>query len=731
MKLQTVSHPFLPGIVVYLTAAALIAAEPSPPTITNFSAQGSERTLRFEAYPAAEGYTILGATNPAGPFTADAGFALSSYTNAGSTNVSGYEWRSTNGSGPAGFYQIAVTPMDSNALLSAIVLNRLTYGSTPDELERIHSIGPDAFIAEQLAPWDITENAGLADAAISTIGATFADADEYVSHDTNATLVDLRAWHVLRAVNADRQLLEILLQFVENHFVTEYGKTYNDLGAYHRSGSPNRNDFRKRIAAQLEYRENAAWRSTLVDPQGTFRDLLKTSAESPAMILYLDTVDNRGDNGRIANENYARELCELFCCGVDNGYDQTDIEEIAKGWTGWRIEKVDLSEVYNPHALVTTNIVPGSTNASTTDYSNLYGAWAFHYREDRHNNDPKTIFSGKTVPARFGAPWAGQNYELMLTNGSGTNGIQDGYQIVGHMADLPFTAEYLSVKLCRLLVHDGFPNPTTNTNLSEYAYYDYASGNLTPEAELVHACMLAWETNSPKGQIWKVVKTITDSELFRSHAAAMQKTKTPLEFCASAIRALRHSTNGSNLDGTFTASTDGYSISGSSSSVDSASTSPLNRMGRMLLFDREAPDGYAEAGPSWISAGTLAERTRFIQSYCIAQGEKGHTGGSSVNDAVNCVSDPVRLLESELPAASRTNAAAVAGYFLDILYPAIGAGNLELFQQSAKDFLNTDVNGVVSPFSSLTPDNTPGSDYDTRVRGMVGLLMTSPRFHEQ
>ena len=88
---------------------------------------------------------------------------------------------------------------------------------------------------------------------------------------------------------------------------------------------------------------------------GRFEDLLVAVAQSPAMLYYLDNQSNSGGN---PNENYARELCELFCLGVDNGYDQTDIEEISRGWTGWRVEMADLTNVYNPHATITTNRLP-------------------------------------------------------------------------------------------------------------------------------------------------------------------------------------------------------------------------------------------------------------------------------------------------------------------------------------------------------------------------------------
>ena len=204
-------------------------------------------------------------------------------------------------------------------------------------------------------------------------------------------------------------------------------------------------------------------------------------------------------------------------------------------------------------------------------------------------------------------------------------------------------------------------NPTTNTNLPEYAYYDYTRADLTPEARLVHACMMAWETNSPKGQIWKVVQTITDSDLFRGHAAPQQKIKTPLEFVVSGVRALRANLDTNNPAGPFTAEADAFALSGSSL-TNPDSDSPLLRMGRMLLFDREAPDGYPEDGPGWISGGTLAERIRWVQSFCIANGLDGHksTGSYRINDAGNSVCNPVQLLQAKLSSENWTTAESVA-----------------------------------------------------------------------
>ena len=724
----------------------LRATDPSPPVLTNFHATATQQGFSFAPYPAAQAYTILSATNLALPFGADTNFFQAPYnvTNVYTNVVNGtnlvttivqtfYEWRRTNSAPPMGFYRVDVTPLSSNALLASTVLNRLAYGPTPDDLAAVSSSGPQAYIDEQLAPELIAETADTAHTNLPIIEAKLVPVTSFV-YSTNAGIADLRAWHILRAVSAKRQLLEILLQFFENHFVTQYSKSYSYLQSYYTEGHK-----LDALAAQFEFLENDRWRNALLNPQCTFYDLLKISAESPAMLIYLDTVLSRGDGNNVANENYARELLELMTFGVDNGYAQSDITIQSRAWTGWRLRQVDLTNSINPFALQTTNIIPGSTNTSTTTISNLYGAWVFNYQTTYHNNSNKYIFFWdytnavpslpKTVPARFGAPWAGNAYGLVLANGSGTNGIQDGDQVIQHVANQPFTEEYISIKLCRLFVHDDFPNPSNDPTNPLYSFYDYSNlANLSAEAQLVHQCMLAWEDGNPKGQIRDVLRTIFSSDLFRGASASMQKIKTPLEFTVSAIRALRSSTNGTGLAGSFTADTDGYAIGGTSES----SVTPLTRMGNMLLFDRDTPDGYPEYGAAWISAGTLVERSRFVQSYSIAPGQAGHTG--SVNDAGNSTCNLVGLLKNQLPTASWTNAGAVADCFLGFLFPGEGAGNLSLYRAACTNYLNNgsaDNPPSSAPFASLTVSGTAGSTYDTRVRGMVGLLLTFQRFQEQ
>ena len=583
-------------------------------------------------------------------------------------------------------------------------------------------------------------NAGSIRRRLDSLGnASIEDASVTVNTVGGANLHDLRAYHVLNAVSAKRQLIQVLLQFLENHFVTQHGKSYDYLDRFYDDG--NLIDV---LATDWEFRERVKWQAALLSPDCNFYDLLKIHVESPAEIVYLDSVDSRGNGNNVANENYAREIMELFCMGVDNGYDQFDIVALSRAWTGWSVEIVDAENINNQHAPQSQRVgfYPGNGTSGT---SNLIGVWTFNYKLGNHGTNRAPIWSNwnpaspqtnpqplgsasypyasgqsKLVPARFGAPWAGQPYRLVIPGGrTGTNGIQDGYDVATTIANLPFTMEYLSVKLCRLLVHEGFPNPNTIVGSAEYNFYDYTNPNRSAEAELVRQCMVAWDTpvNGRKGNIRAVLNTIFNSDLFRSHGGSLHKVKTPVEFAVSAVRALQ-STNPA------TSTTDGYSISGRSRTASSA---PLTRMGSMMLFDRDAPDGYPEAGAPWISSGTLAERVRFIQTFLMTATDTNkadNISGGNFN-----LSDPVALLKAKLPSGSWNNAGAVADFFLANLFPAEGLGNLQSYRTLAMNFLDTNDNGVGQSLFSGLVNTTPA--YDTRVRATVAMLMTLPRFQEQ
>ena len=765
---------------------------------------------------------------------------------AGNAVTFGYELLLDPANAGQGFFSIEAVPVEAEREQCGLVLSRLAYGPTPDLLDRVMNgsspLGADGYIQEQLHPELLTETA-----------------DERLEiqvlrdrlRSQSAEVEDLQAWHSLRAVHADRQLLEVLGQFVNNHFVTYVWKVRSWL-----RDEGLDSDEAEGFAAQMEYDEMEAWKSILRDPDGTFLDLLKVSIESPSMIIYLDTVLNGKED---PNENFGRELLELFCMGVDNGYDQDDLEEMARIWTGWRLgqahpddqaatpvpytqalllpegspswkyrkgetapesnwNEISYDDTGVEWVTAQTGIGYGDGDDTTViddmryNYSSLYfrhdltipdaaavseltlrifiddgyvaylngteigrhnlglpgdphphdvfaddyegdGVWttilidndaqnllvdgknvlAVHgfqaslgssdfsfdveilegpkpvYRAvfdpAEHDEDDKVLFEGKMTDPRFGAPFANQSYELVVQGGVGSDGQLEGYTAVEHLANLPYTMEFISTKLCRLFVHENFELGT---------YYNISG--LSPEAELVRACMLAWNTpaaDGRKGNIRQVLSVIFSSDLFRSQSAANQKVKTPFEFSVSAIRALRADLGGGQL----AANTDGFDLS-----------RPMDYMG-MELFARNEPNGWPEDGEEWIDSGTLVERMRFIQNLMVPSADplKEEDLGSSQTEN-RC--DPVALLQAKIASVDLASAGVVSDYFLGVFFPAEGTANLVLEREECLRLLNSDDFGTVdaSPLSGLSVDSEA---YDKRIRSLVSLLLCSPKFQEQ
>jgi hypothetical protein len=291
----------------------------------------------------------------------------------------------------------------------------------------------------------------------------------------------------------------------------------------------------------------------------------------------------------------------------------------------------------------------------------------------------------------------------------------EGYRVAAHLANLPYTMEFVSVKLCRLFVHEGFA----------FGTYDYTAANPTLEAQLIKDCMTAWATpaaDGRKGNIRAVLQAIFSSALFRGHGASQQKVKTPLEYAVSAVRALRVSNTDTNGYLTATADSDGYGITGKSGNAP-----PLSRMGGMDLFNKAEPDGYSEFGRIWLNTANLAERMRFVQQLLMPASSALKTSDYGSPGSAN-TADPVKLLQLRLSDSAWKDAAAVVDFFLGLLFPGEGAGNMGRDRQAAIDYLNASEAGVpdASPFAGLS-----GAGYDGRVRSLVGLLMSLPRFQEQ
>ena len=140
----------------------------------------------------------------------------------------------------------------------------------------------------------------------------------------------------IRGIYSQRQLQAVMGEFWENHFTTDYDKVADYLNNLRdldgRDLFPR--NYAEGQAAQIEFTEYEFFYQNAL---GNFSDLLLYSATSPAQLIYLDNVLNRVGE---ANENYAREILELFAFGVDNRYTQTDIEELSRAFTGWQVRKV-------------------------------------------------------------------------------------------------------------------------------------------------------------------------------------------------------------------------------------------------------------------------------------------------------------------------------------------------------------------------------------------------------
>jgi len=319
-------------------------------------------------------------------------------------------------------------------------LNRLGFGPRPGEIERVKQIGLERWIQAQLNPDSIDDSAANArlanlpvlqlspaallneyppdDVAAKRLGISL---DEYrkrqqeLAHppqgahaapNTSPQEVpdELSEAKLLRAIYSERQLEEQLTNFWFNHFNVYAGK---DLDRW----------------LVLPFERDAIRPHVL----GKFRDLLEATAKSPAMLFYLDnwlsadpeSFDRiKHDPGRYRagagapplggkrgiNENYGRELMELHTLGVDGGYSQQDVIEVARCFTGWTIA----SPRQDPH---------------------------FYFDDRIHDPGTKRV-RGKKIHA---------------------GGIKDGEQVLDMLAKDPHTAHHISLQLAQYFVSDAPP----------------------------------------------------------------------------------------------------------------------------------------------------------------------------------------------------------------------------------------------------------------------------------
>jgi len=204
---------------------------------------------------------------------------------------------------------------------AAHLLHRAGFGGPPEEIERLVALGPDGAVNALLNYEQVPEEGGAVD--FSELRQLFADAlalrqagaDENarraLQNRINRTqlekLQEVREWWMSRLLTTRRPLQEKMVLFWHGLLVSGFPDVRNP---------------------EFLFIQNALYRRQAL---GNFKQLILEISRDPAMLTYLDNNSNR--KGR-PNENYARELLELFTMGIGN-YTEQDIKEAARAFTGW------------------------------------------------------------------------------------------------------------------------------------------------------------------------------------------------------------------------------------------------------------------------------------------------------------------------------------------------------------------------------------------------------------
>jgi uncharacterized protein (DUF1800 family) len=337
---------------------------------------------------------------------------------------------------------------------------------------------------------------------------------------------EVQAAKLLRAVYSDRQLEEVLTDFWFNHFNVFIGKGADRylVTAYERD---------------------------VIRPHvlGKFKDLLVATAQSPAMLFYLDNWQSEGPNSDAAlgkplnpaakayvqrrglyqpgapgqqsnpqasqqkrrsglNENYARELMELHTLGVSGGYTQQDVTEVARVFTGW-----------------------------TLDMPQQGGGFIFRPR--LHEPGDKVVLGHRIKES----------------------GENEGMQVLGMLAQRPATARFISTELAQRFVSDSPPPSLIDAMAKTYLKSD--------------------------GDIRQVLATMFHSREFWAPETYRARVKTPFEFVVSSLRA----TQAEITDPTPLLFT-------------------LNKMGQQL-YGCQPPTGYSTKSDVWVNSAALLDRMNF------------------------------------------------------------------------------------------------------------------------
>ena len=270
----------------------------------------------------------------------------------------------------------AISLLDHEGLIHH-TLRRTTFGPTAAELQSANRLGLESWLEGQL---DADDSDSLPVLERLTEFETFEMTPaELVALDENGRVArELVGATIVRHLFSPTQLFEIMVDFWTNHF-SIYAFSPPEI-------------FLKGADDRQVVRAHAL---------GKFPDMLRASAHSPAMLIYLDNAQSQRPS---PNENYARELLELHTLGVEGGYTYSDIQNVARAFTGWSV---------------------GGFRRRADQ------AGQFVYLQDWHDANPKTVLGSE------------------LPGGKG-----DADRVLEILAEHPSTARFVASKLVRRFVAD-------------------------------------------------------------------------------------------------------------------------------------------------------------------------------------------------------------------------------------------------------------------------------------
>ena len=354
------------------------------------------------------------------------------------------------------------------------VLRRMAFGASAQDLQRFNGWAPaqaiDFLLNYEQESDDVDANIGNPEyVAVTTRG----------QFSPNTVINDARQRELFRMVHSRRPLQEKMALFWHNHFATAYSKVNGTFGSVHATkmmaGRPDQ-VVGNAMGQYQKFRRFAT---------GNFRELLIEMARDPAMLVWLD---GRLNTRQRPQENFGREIMELFTLGVGN-YTEADVVAAARVFTGWGLQ------------------LTGDRATPETSY------YEFVYNAGNHDPTAKTFTfpinadGSTTIPARAAA-----------------QGMQDGFDLIAALARHPATAHRLARRLWGFFVSEqALPNEVVVSELANV--YMQNDGNIKP-----------------------VLRRLFASEAFLN--AEFQRYAWPVEFVVRAVK--ETGWNGFSVDAAMT-----------------------------------------------------------------------------------------------------------------------------------------------------------------------------------